>query len=195
MAVYQHAISTSKQLEPQDVAASAVVTLTELLQTAPQVPFSSAMHTSVYICNFVGSIWRTLTAHTTTKLRYTLLLHKTSQRHNVSSHAIVPKARPDTMLVAESCTLLLGQDKHTDLAAAYEDLDKKRVDLSGMHYGPLKFMLGYVAAETTFQWCFIPSSPDQVSLSHVIIVIIIITRVMIYRCASRCWVPTGSVLS
>ncbi|DBA97252.1 TPA: hypothetical protein ACH3X1_015000 [Trebouxia sp. C0004] len=39
------------------------------------------------------------------------------------------------MLAAESCTLLLGEDKHIDLMAAYEDLNRKRVDLSGMHYG------------------------------------------------------------
>ena len=84
-------------------------------------------------------------------------------------HAIAPKSRPDTMLVAENCTLLLGEDKHSDLAAAYQDLNRKRVDLSGLHYGPLKCMLGYVAAETTVQWCFIPSHADQVKHLYVAI--------------------------
>ena len=55
------------------------------------------------------------------------------------------KAASDTMLIAEKCLLMLGEDKHTDLAAAFADLQKKRVDLSGMHYGPLRFLLGYAA--------------------------------------------------
>ncbi|DBA92527.1 TPA: hypothetical protein ACH3X1_002758 [Trebouxia sp. C0004] len=134
---------------PQDDAASAVVTLTELLQTAPRLPYSSEMHTSVYVCNFVGSVWGSLTTHSPTNLKYNLLLNKASQLRNVSSHAIAPKSRPGTMLAAESCTLLLGEDKHIDLMAAYKDLNRKRVDLSGMHYGPLKVMLGYLAAGTT----------------------------------------------
>lgn len=41
-------------------AASAVVTFTELLQTPPDLPFSSEMDTSVYVCNFVGRVRRTL---------------------------------------------------------------------------------------------------------------------------------------
>ncbi|DBA96667.1 TPA: hypothetical protein ACH3X1_015522 [Trebouxia sp. C0004] len=136
---YQHTSTVSQQqLAPQDDAASAVVTLTELLQTAPRLPYSTEMHTSVYVCNFVGSVWGSLTTHSPTNLKYNLLLNKASQLRNVSSHAIAPKSRPDTMLAAESCTLLLGEDKHIDLLAAYEDLNRKRVDLSGMHYGPLK---------------------------------------------------------
>ncbi|DBB09237.1 TPA: hypothetical protein ACH3X3_007820 [Trebouxia sp. C0006] len=125
------------------------------------MPYSTEMHTSVDICNFVGSVWESLTTHSPIKLKHSLLFNKTLQLHNVSSHAIAPKSRPDTMLVAENCTLLLGEDKHSDLAAAYQDLNRKRVDLSGLHYGPLKCMLGYVAAETTVQWCFIPSHADQ----------------------------------
>ena len=66
------------------------------------------------------------------------------------------------MLVAENCTLMLGEDKHTDLTAAYADLGRKRVDLSGTHYGPLKIMLGYASAVTTVQWCFLPYRADQV---------------------------------
>ena len=163
---YQDTSTMSQQqfLAPQDDAASAIVTLTELLQTTPRLPYCTEMHTSVYICNFVGSVWGSLTTHSPINLKHSLLLNKASQLCNVSSRAIAPKSRPDTMLVAESCTLLLGKDKHTDLMAAYEGLNRKRVDLSGMHYGPLKCMLGYVAAGTTVQWSFIPCHADQVSL-------------------------------
>ena len=168
---YQDTSTMSQQqfLAPQDDAASAIVTLTELLQTTPRLPYCTEMHTSVYICNFVGSVWGSLTTHSPINLKHSLLLNKASQLRNVSSRAIAPKSRPDTMLVAESCTLLLGKDKHTDLMAAYEGLNRKRVDLSGMHYGPLKCMLGYVAAGTTVQWCFIPCHADQVSLLYMAI--------------------------
>ncbi|KAL3130969.1 hypothetical protein ABBQ38_000292 [Trebouxia sp. C0009 RCD-2024] len=122
------------------VAASAVTTFTDLLQTAPRLPFSSEQDTTVYVCGFIGRCWQTLATYSPTNLQYDLMLNKASQLSNVSSHAIAHKLRPDTMLVAENCTLLLGEDKHTDLAAAYADLSRKRVDLSGMHYGPVKFL-------------------------------------------------------
>lgn len=73
------------------------------------------------------------------------------------------------MLIAESCTLMLGEDKHTDLATAFADLERKRVDLSGMHYGPLKFMLGYAAAGTVVQWCFLACHADQVGILAVLL--------------------------
>ena len=87
---------------PSDVvpdvdAASAVVTFTELLQTAPDVPFSSEMDTFVYICNCIGPVWRTLAKYSP-RLQYSLLLDNFSQLSSVSSHAIA-KLRPDTRLV------------------------------------------------------------------------------------------------
>ncbi len=149
-------------LVPVDDPALAVVTFTELLQTAPDLPFSSEMDTSIYVCNFIASVWRTLASYSPTSLRYGLLCNKGSQLSTDSSHAMTPKLCPDTMLVAEGCTLMLGEDKHTDLAAAFTDLESKRVDLSGMHYGPVNFLLGYAAAGTTIQWCFLPRHADQV---------------------------------
>ncbi len=110
---HQHADTIAQELlAPQDDAPSAVVTFTELLQTAPRLLYTSEMQTSVYVCNFVGSVWGSLATHSPTVLKHRLLLNKASQLHNVSSHAIAPKSRPDTMLVAENCTLLLGEDKH-----------------------------------------------------------------------------------
>jgi hypothetical protein len=105
-----------------------------------------------------------LATYSPINLQYDLMFNKISQLSNVSSHAIAHKLRPDTMLVAENCTLMLGEDKHTDLAAAYADLSRKRVNLSGMHYGPVKFLLGYAAAGTTVQWCFLPDLTNQVGI-------------------------------
>ncbi|DBA82960.1 TPA: hypothetical protein ACH3X1_006739 [Trebouxia sp. C0004] len=149
-------------LIPVLVAASAVTTFTDLLQTAPRLPFNSEQNTTVYVCGFIERCWQTLATYSPTNLQYDLMFNKISQLSTVSSHAIAHKLRPDTMLVVENCTLMLGEDKHIDLAAAYADLSRKRVDLSGMHYGPVKFMLGYAAAGTTVQWCFLPDHADQV---------------------------------
>ena len=145
-------------------AASAVTTFTDLLQTAPRLPFNSEQNTTVYVCGFIERCWQTLATYSPTYLQYDLMFNKTSQLSNVSSHAIAHKLQPDTMLVAENCTLMLGEDKHMDLAAAYADLSRKRVDLSGMHYGAVKFLLGYAAARTTVQWCYLPDYADQVGL-------------------------------
>jgi len=145
-------------------AASAVTTLTDLLQTASRLPFNSEQNTTIYVCSFIERCWQTLATYSPINLQYDLMFNKTSQLSNVSSHAIAHKLRPDTMLVAENCTLMLGEDKHTDLAAAYADLTRKRVNLSGMHYGPVKFLLGYAAAGTTVQWCFLPDHTNQVGI-------------------------------
>ena len=59
------------------------------------------------------------------------------------------------MVVVEKCTLLLGEDKHLDLQAALKDLKSKRVDLWKQHYGNVNFLLGYAAAGSQFQWCFL----------------------------------------
>ncbi|KAL3130737.1 hypothetical protein ABBQ38_000083 [Trebouxia sp. C0009 RCD-2024] len=161
---YQQALllqGAQQHLLPNYDAFSAVVTFTELLQTAPDLPFSNGMDTWLYVCNFITRVWRTLAEYSSPSLQYNLLFSKASQPESVSSHAIGPKLRPDTMLIAEKCVLMLGEDKHTDLAAAFVDLEKTRVDLSGMHYGPLRFLLGYAAAGTAVQWCLLPSHADQ----------------------------------
>ena len=128
-------------LIPALVAASAVTTFTDLLQTAPRLPFNSEQNTTLYVCGFIERCWQTLATYSPTNLQYDLMFNKASNLSNVSSHAIANKLRPDTMLVAENCTLMLGEDQHTNLAAAYAYVSRKRVDLSGMHYGPVKFLL------------------------------------------------------
>ena len=103
---HQHADTIAQELlTPQDDAPSAAVTCTELLQTAPRLPYTSDMDTSVYVCNFVSSVWGSLTLYSPTALQYSLLFSKGLQLH-VSSHAIAPTSLPNTMLIAESCMLL-----------------------------------------------------------------------------------------
>ena len=90
--------------------ASPVTTFTDLLQTAPHLPFNSEHNSALYVCGFIQRCWQILATYSPTNLQYDLMFNKTS------------KLRPDTMLVAENCRLMLGEDKHTDLAAAYADL-------------------------------------------------------------------------
>ena len=79
-----------------------------------------------------------------------------------SSRAQRPRVRPDTMAVANMCTLLVGEDKLEDLEAAVADLKEKRVDLERLHYRDVRFLVGYAAAGTRFQWYILPDKADQV---------------------------------
>ncbi|KAK9836706.1 hypothetical protein WJX74_006469 [Apatococcus lobatus] len=69
------------------------------------------------------------------------------------------------MVIVSSCTLLLGEDKHANLAAAFQDLQSKRVDLSSRHYKDVTFLLAYAAAETSFQWFFLPQLAEQAPIT------------------------------
>lgn len=81
---------------------------------------------------------------------------KDSQLSSVWSHAVTPKLRPDTMLVSENCTLLLGEDKHTNMQIL------KGSEWIFLACTMVKFLSGYAAAETSVQRCFLPCQADQV---------------------------------
>ena len=106
---YASSVSQNQYLAPQDDAASAVITFTDLLQTAPRLPYHSGMHTPVYICNFMGRVWGSLTEHSPTNLRHSFLFNNPLQQRSVSSNAITPKSRPDTMLVATTAHSCLAR--------------------------------------------------------------------------------------
>ncbi|KAG0591420.1 hypothetical protein KC19_1G174800 [Ceratodon purpureus] len=100
------------------------------------------------------------------------------QLDGVSSHAFKPKVllnlaetsysvtgstlRPDTMVVASNCTFLVGEDKKSILRHALLDVMGKVQPISQVFYGPVRFMLGYVAAGKEFQWLYI-SNDKQVN--------------------------------
>ncbi len=91
------------------------------------------------------------------------LLFNCSEKKTCSniSDTIRKGARPDTLVIACGCTLLIGEDKVSSLHAAENDLLKKMLPLSTRFYGKVQFILGYIAAGTVFQWVYIGKNGKQ----------------------------------
>jgi hypothetical protein len=69
-------------------------------------------------------------------------------------------ARPDTLVIASGCTLLIGEDEVSSLRATENDL-LKMLPLSTQYYGKVQFILGHIAAGTVFQWVYIGKDGKQ----------------------------------
>ena len=134
---------------------------TALVACEPPSEFLSETDTTVLICNFLRATWQQLIA-SPCRLAYSMLLNKSETTASHSSSTVQKKRRPDTMVVVKKCTLLLGEDKHLDLQAALKDLKSKRVDLWKQHYEHVTFLLGYAAAGSQFQWCYLAGVAAQV---------------------------------
>jgi hypothetical protein len=80
------------------------------------------------------------------------------RRHAATS---LEGARPDMLVIASGCTLLIGEDKVSSLHAAENDLLKKMLPLCTRFYGKVQFILGYIAAVIVFQWVYIGKNGKQ----------------------------------
>jgi hypothetical protein len=69
---------------------------------------------------------------------------------DTSSRAVAVGKRPDTLGTATSCTFLIGEDKKRKLQDGVADLKQKKLKLSRLHYGKVRFIIGYAAAEGRF---------------------------------------------
>lgn len=88
-------------------------------------------------------------------LRYALSLLSKKHDNSCISHACKGKKRPACLVIVDNATLLLGENIHEDLDTAFYELRTKRAPLLRMLYGDVQFLMGYVAAGTSFQWCFL----------------------------------------
>lgn len=159
---------SSRRSAPQylidDASASdATVGFTSLLSPEMQAAhFSSESIVTSYTLNFIRQVWAALKA-SPLQLDSELFANKSETRSSNSSAAQRARKRPDTMIVANRCTLLVGEDKHQNLEDAVSDLKLKRVSILPLHYGEVSFLLGYVAGGTRFQWVFMPGQKEQVT--------------------------------
>ena len=60
---------------------------------------------------------------------------------------------------------LNGEDKVADTKLAIKDLQDKRMELNGLHHGPVRFTLAYAAAGTRLQLFWISADGKTVSIS------------------------------
>lgn len=140
--------------------AGAAIPFSSMLLRQPTVP-ACEMDTSTLVVNSIKSIWAELAA-SPKPLMLSLSLKRSEKGSSHSSSAQKAKKRPDTMVVVHKCTLLLGEDMHEDLESAFRDLRGKRATLLRVHYGAVQFLMGYAAAGTSFQWCFLHAAADKV---------------------------------
>lgn len=143
-------------------SATAAVGFTGVLQNSPILPASSGADTSVYVVSSIRGIWRELVASPKV-LTYSLSLSRSNNYIRHSSQGQYVKKRPDSMVIVNKATLLLGEDRHEDLEAAFRELRSKRTTLLRTHYRDVRFLMGYAAAGTYFQWCFLHATHDKVS--------------------------------
>ena len=164
---YQQAAVKDMKMAQQTLISAdqsaAAVAFTALLQHEPPLDmFSDELQTSRFIWEHLYHNWEQLDA-TTSPLQHRISLHEAEKTSSHSSRTQKQKRRQDTMVIVSKCTLLLGEDKHSDLEAAFKDLREKRADLCSLHYQNVTFLMGYAAAGASFQWCFLPGVAQQVS--------------------------------
>uniref|UniRef100_A0A7I4C1P7 Protein kinase domain-containing protein n=1 Tax=Physcomitrium patens TaxID=3218 RepID=A0A7I4C1P7_PHYPA len=84
-----------------------------------------------------------------------LTFNKSEKLSLSKSNATLSRRRPDTLGEMFQCTFLVGEDELSDLLEAENDISLKMQPLNPRFYGDLRFILGYIAAGTKFQWVFI----------------------------------------
>ena len=112
----------AQHLEPADPS-SLVVTLTELLQTETEEHCSEEA-THVLVVTFISKVFKCLSKFSTAvgRVKHSIFQNSTQPRRFTGSKAVHGKLRPDTIVVMNECTLLLGEDKVADIKLAMKDL-------------------------------------------------------------------------
>lgn len=140
--------------------AEVAIVFSAMLYHHPTMPASSATDTTTLVVSSIKHIWQELRA-SPKPLNFSLSFNRNEKDSSHSSRAQIVKKRPDSMVIVHKFTLLLGEDKHEDLESAYHDLRRKRATLLRVHYRDVQFLMGYVAAGTCFQWCFLHAAADK----------------------------------
>ena len=149
-------------LTPTDGSAAAC-TFTNLLHLRPVADwFTTEAYTSVMVYQYLMSVWRCVDI-LPSPLQWHPYWNATEKSSSHSSKTQKAGKRPDTMIVVDKCTMLLGEDKCQDIQQAFADLNSKRVSLCRLHYQGLPFLLGYAAAGPRWQWCILPANADEAS--------------------------------
>ena len=154
----------AQHLEPADPS-SLVVTLTELLQTETEEHLSEEA-THHLVVELISKVFKCLSkfSRIAGRIKHSIFQNTTEPQRSTSSKAVQDRLRPDTIVVMNQCTLLLGEDKVGDIKLAMKDLERKRRPLHALHYGDVRFLLAYAAAGTEFQWLWMSSDGRLVSI-------------------------------
>ena len=159
----RHSKLAAEHLEPADPS-SLVVTLTELLQTETKEHLSEEA-THHLVVEFISKVFKCLSkfSRVAGRVKHSIFQNSTKPLRSTSSKALQDRLRPDTIVVMNQCTLLLGEDRAADIKLAMKDLERKRRPLHALHYGHVRFLLAYAAAGTEYQWLWMSSDGSMVS--------------------------------
>ncbi|KAK9840050.1 hypothetical protein WJX74_002569 [Apatococcus lobatus] len=160
--LYQHAFSDDPQLAQEHLTptdgSAAPCTFSHLLHLRPVAEWLTTEAPT--FVTFLTSVWRCLDI-LPNPLQWTPYWNATEKHSSHSSNTQKPGRRPDTMIVIDKCTMLLGEDKCQDIQQAFADLNSKRASLCRLHYQHLPFLLGYAAAGPQWQWCILPANANE----------------------------------
>ena len=103
----------------------------------------SELTTTVAVSHYIDTVFGKLKQYSMTELSYRCSLN-CSERFTTSSCV---QGRPDTVIVVNGCTFLIGEGKQPGNAVgAIADLKNKVKGLNIHHYGPVQFLLAHAAA-------------------------------------------------
>jgi hypothetical protein len=113
----------------------------------------------------MGGVFTTLNTHSTTHLPFHIRLNKAERAAGSISSAVSAtgaacRLRPDTLVIVNQATLLIGEDKEAlKLKQALEDVKAYvKGGINTHHYGGIPGMLGYAASG--FELTFLLVRPD-----------------------------------
>ena len=118
-------------------------------------PVLSEMDVSIYLGSHLPPLFNLLNKYSPTAFPYSFLFNKSETKGGSLSGSTKRSTRPDTLFIANNTTLFVGEDKHDSMLDAERDLSDKVMELSTMFYGPVQFLLGYIAAGREFQWVYL----------------------------------------
>ena len=138
------------------------VHMTTLLGAAPR-DHASELTTTVAVSHYFDTVFDSLNLYSKLKLEYECSLN-TRERCTTSSCV---QGRPDTVIVVNGCTFMIGEDKQAGkMTDAIGDIKKKVMGLNIHHYGPVQFLLAYAAAGLRVQFFTVSANGSQVCAYH-----------------------------
>ncbi|XP_024375983.1 crinkler effector protein 8 [Physcomitrium patens] len=130
------------------------MSLSSTLEEATIAP-KSEMDVSYTVQGYLRRFFNACNEYSLDGATLDLTFNKSEKLSLSKSNATLSRKRPDTLGVMSQCTFLVGEDKLSDLSEAENGISLKMQPLNPRFYGDLRFILGYIAAGTKFQWVFI----------------------------------------
>ena len=120
---------------------------------------------SFFVGGNIKSIFKMLDRVSPLSFKNQVLLN---QRETSRAGSTGKRTRRSTLVIAADCLFLVGEDNISRLSDAEEDLRVKVRPLSSVFYGPVMFILGYMATGTTFQWVYLGKDREMKRLAPIL---------------------------